>query len=248
MTTYWTVVVMVIGAALLVLLAIWHQLDPEGRRLERRWVALGNSFTISPGSRSWAAEVALSLPAEAIDLTAPGAGITDVRARQIGPALAARPAVAVIWVGVADLLHGQPLVPFLRDLASAIGQLQRAGCAVLVVGASGVELPDTGPGRGALRSLRRSLEEWEAGIGEICRTTGAENVDLGWASGASWPLRFAGPTVVMVAAELNRAGQGLSGPIERALRDGGGPSLATGGWDEPADPVARDRLGLPPVR
>ncbi|CAA9570470.1 MAG: hypothetical protein AVDCRST_MAG33-2478 [uncultured Thermomicrobiales bacterium] len=248
MTTYWTVVVIVIGAALLVLLAIWHRLDPGGGRRQRRWVALGNAFSPTPGARSWAASIGLAQLAEGIDLTSPGAGIADVVAGQLGPALAARPSVAVIWVGAADLLHGRPLVGFLRDLASVIGQLQRRGCAVLVVELTGAVPPGPGSGRPLARSFSRTLAEWESAIRDTCRVTGARLVRVEPGQGASPVLRLAGPLVSIEAAELERVGRALAGPIGASLRGGAGSSWASGDWDEPADPVLRARLGLPPVR
>lgn len=247
-TTYWTVVLIVIGAALLVLLAIWHQLDPAGRRGDRRWVALGNSFTAKPGSRSWVAAITLPRPAECIDLTSPGASIADVISGQLGPARAAGPLVAVIWVGAADLLHGRPLVGFLRDLASVIGQLQRQGCAVLVVEVAGAALPDDRSGKPLARSLGRALADWQSRIRETCQATGARLISIGPGTDEPPALRLDGPVILMDAPVLERVGQALRGPVGELLRDGGGLAGAAGDWDEPADPVARQRLGFPPVR
>ena len=250
LTTYWTVVALVIGAAVLVVLAFWHHLAPGDARRDRRWVALGTSFTSTPGVRAWATAIDVGPDVEGIDLTVPGATVSGMVAGQLGPALTAKPSAAVIWLGATDLLFGTPLTLFLRELTAAIGRLQRQGCAVLLVdlpylpsasGRSGGQRKD--PMAGATETVRTALRE-------TAQLTGAIFVDIPTtpAGGATTGARVTGPVVWLEQTILDAVGRAVSPILATALRDGSSLEGSVAAWDEPADPVQRRRLGLPPVR
>ena len=247
MTTYWTVIALVIGAAVLVVLAIWSRVAPGDRRPERRWVALGSSGTAGPGQRSWVAAIATRRRAEAIDLTAPGATLADVRASQLGPALAASPSAAVIWVGAGDLLHGVPIVAFQRELASVIGQLQVHGCQVLLVGLPPFRL-DGGLVERRRGTLADTVAQWQAAMTATAALTGAARLAPGPERPAGPTARLNGPVIWFDAAYLMQLGQRTAPVLDRLLATGPGRATGPAHWDEPADPAIRRRLGLPPVR
>ena len=250
MTTYWVVIAIVMGAAALILLTFWYQLAPGGPGRNRRWVAMGTSFTSGPCVRSWVAGIDIGVGAEGIDLTIAGATLADVIAGQLGPALAARPSAVVLWVGASDLLFGTPLPGFLRDLTTVIGRIQRQGCQVLMVG-----LPDLGTDVPAKLRRRNALagtsETWRTGLRDVAELTGSALilVPAGAEAGPrSGTVRVTGP-VPWIDPIMHTTVAGIvSSVLRQALRDGRYPAGPSEQWDEPADPVQRRRLGLPPVR
>jgi len=249
-TTYWVVIAIVMGAAALVLLAFWYQLAPGGPGRNRRWVAMGTSFTPASGVRSWVAGIDVGREAEGIDLTVAGATLSAVAASQLGPALAARPSAVVLWVGASDLLFGTPLPSFLRDLTTMIGRLQQQGCQVLLVG-----LPDLArdvPATGRRRNpLAETTETWRTGLREIAELTQSTLilVPAGPEAGPrSGTVRITGPVPWLDHAMHTTIADTVSPMLRQALRDGRYPAGPLERWDEPADPVQRRRLGLPPVR
>jgi hypothetical protein len=247
-TTYWTVVAMVIGAALMTLLAIWYQLDPGRRRSDRRWVALGSSGAPGPVQRSWAASISLRRRAEAIDLTAAGATIADVRASQLGPALAAAPTIVVIWLGVSDLLGGTSLAAFQRDSMGVIAQFQRNGCQVVLLGLPRFRAEPHPSNRRRNGSLAGTVGQWRETIEAIGRLTGATLVDPDEQTPAGPVVRFNGSVAWFDEGYLIEAGRAVIPVLDRLLTVTAPPHRGREDWDEPADPVSRRRLGLPPVR
>ncbi len=250
MTTYWVVIAIVMGAAALVLLAFWYQIAPGGPGRNRRWVAMGTSFTPMPGVRSWVAGIDVGGGAEGIDLTVAGATLSDVVAGQLGPALAARPSAVVLWVGANDLLFGTPLPGFLRDLMTVIGRLQRQGSQILLVGLP--DLATDGPAIGRRGNpLAETTEAWRKALREMAELTGSTLILVPASSDAGPERRtvqitgavpWLDPTTHTIVADI------VSPVLRQALRDGRYPAGPSERWDEPADPVQRRRLGLPPVR
>ena len=250
MTTYWVVITIVMGAAALILLAFWYQLAPGGPGRNRRWVAMGTSFTSGLGVRSWVAGIDMGGGAEGIDLTVAGATLSDVIAGQLGPALAARPSAVVLWVGASDLLFGTPQPDFLRDLTTVIGRLQRQGCQVLLVGLPDLagDVPTTTRRRDPLAG---TTEAWRTGLREMAELTGSAliPVPVGPEAGSrSGTVRVTGPVPWLDSAMHTTVAKIVSPVLRRALRDGRYPAGPSERWDEPADPAQRRRLGLPPVR
>lgn len=251
MTTYWTVIALVIGAALLVVLAFWHRMAPDGSRQPPRWVALGTSFTAKPGMRSWVGAIDVGPNTEGIDLTMAGAMVSDVVAGQLGPALAARPSVAVIWLGASDLLFGTPLPAFLRDLSSVVGRLQQQGCRVLLIGLPEMRSELSAPGRRRRDPLDGAINGMRTGLRETARLTGATLVEVPAArelGSVTKPLQATGPVLWLDPSVLDAVGHVISPVLAQALREGQTTGSSLAEWDEPADPVQRNRLGLPPVR
>ena len=247
MTTYRVVVTLVIGAVVLTLLAIWvlsaARRSPTGAP---RWVALGASFTVTAGQPSWVSAVRPSVrEIEGIDLTSPGAGVAAVVAAQLGPALAAHPSVAVIWVGTDDLLRGRPLGHFLADMRHVIERLRSAGSAVVLVGLPDLRWEQTGgSGRRPDKALRPRLTEWRSGLDELARATG---VDL-LTPRHPFPLTVTrrGDRVDLAESDRMAFGAIVTRAVERALASGS--AVVAPDAADPEDPVVRRRLGLPPIR
>ncbi len=249
MTTYAVVMAIVVGAGVLVLLAIWWRTGPTGDRRERRWVALGGSFTAAPGRPSWVSGVTLAgRPVEAIDLTAPGATLADVLSGQLGPALAARPTVVVVWVGPDDLLHGRPLPRFLADLGHLIDRCREDGVAVVLLGLPPVAWPADLRGRRPERVMAAAHAEWRRGLIEIARYGGADLVDPARVGGDEAVLVREGRWTLLADGVRGDLGPRLADVIRRSMRSGATPGALKDGQDGPADPVVRRRLGLPPLR
>lgn len=248
MTTYWTVIALVIGAAILVVLALWHRMAPGRSGQPPRWVALGTSFTANPGMRSWVDAIDVGRNIEGIDLTMAGATVSDVVAGQLGPALAARPAVAVIWLGASDLLFGTPLTTFLRDLSSVVWRLQQQGCRVLLIGFPGELSAPIGHRRNPLAG---AIDAMRTGLRETARLSGATLVAVPATTepgGVSKNLQVSGPVLWLEPSVLEAVGHVISPVLVQALCEGQTTGSLLAEWDEPADPVHRHRLGLPPVR
>jgi hypothetical protein len=238
-----------IGAAVLVLLAIWWRMGAAGGQRERRWVALGGSFTTAPGRPSWVSAVRLpGRPVEAIDLTAPGATLVDVLSAQLGPALAARPAVAVIWVGPDDLLNGRPLPALLADLGHVIDRCREEGVAVIVVGMPRVGWPQGLRGRRPERVMATVHGEWRTGIADVARHGGAELLPPERGDDAPPALVRDGRWTLLTDPARNAVADRLADAITTAMRRGVAVDALLDGHDGPGDPVVRRRLGLPPLR
>jgi lysophospholipase L1-like esterase len=129
-----------------------------------RFVALGDSITVGLGDpmpdrtwRGWAAILAHSLgsPAEVEfhNLAELGARAADLRHRQLTAALALRPSVAAVLVGVNDTLRRTfDINHFGQSLRHVVGSLTGAGATVLTA-----RLPDPGRMFGLPGSLARPL-------------------------------------------------------------------------------------------
>lgn len=164
-----------------------------------RYVALGDSITLGVGDpirraggrviwRGWAALLAESLepaePASASDpgqywhnFAANGARVADVERHQLPRALALRPELASVVVGVNDTLRsGFSADQVAVSLAHTVGALRAAGAQVLTM-----RLPD--PGRmfglpGALaRPLARRMAEVNAATRDVSARFGAIMLD-----------------------------------------------------------------------
>ena len=249
MTTYAVVMTLAIGAAVLILIALWWRLDSAGGRWERRWVALGGSFTSAPGRPSWVSAITIpGRPVEAIDLTASGATLVDVLAGQLGPALAARPAVAVIWVGPDDLLMGRPLPAFLTDLRHVIERCREDGVAVVVVGMPRMSWSADITGRRPERAMAPARTQWQIGIAEVARYAGAELILPERADADQTALGRTGPWTLLADPARKVLARRLAAVISRGMDRSRLVGDLFDGRDGPGDPVVRRRLGLPPIR
>src|SRR4051812_28421026 len=126
-----------------------------------RFVALGDSITVGMGDplpdggwRGWAALLAGSLPgADFQNLAISGALIADVYRDQVPRALALRPDIVSMVVGVNDTLRRGFDVDALRErLAASVGVLTAGGAVVLTI-----RQPDPGVMFGLPGALARPL-------------------------------------------------------------------------------------------
>jgi len=106
-----------------------------------RVVALGDSITsgdgvglVTPPALTWAALLAGWLaPADLTPLARAGARLRDVRAEQLPVAVAARPHVATLCVGLNDLVKTRCVAGTLQaDVHALVGGLRSAGATVVV--------------------------------------------------------------------------------------------------------------------
>jgi lysophospholipase L1-like esterase len=155
-----------------------------------RFVALGDSVTSGYGDpmpgggwRGWAALLAGTLEAGAVavefrNLAVSGARIADVAGGQLPGALAARPTLASVLVGMNDTLRGDfDAVALATQLDDMVGALGATGATVLTA-----RLPDPGrmfglPGFLA-RPLGRRMSELNAALDTIAERHGTIHVDL----------------------------------------------------------------------
>ncbi|HLY33136.1 MAG TPA: SGNH/GDSL hydrolase family protein [Jatrophihabitantaceae bacterium] len=116
-------------------------IDAPGRHGRRpRVVALGDSISCGEGvgvsvhlAHTWAAVVAHSLGGELDLLATRGARIADVRLSQLPLALARRPDVATLIVGLNDISRGGWDEPRMRaDLHTVVGALRAQGVTVVL--------------------------------------------------------------------------------------------------------------------
>jgi lysophospholipase L1-like esterase len=150
-----------------------------------RFVALGDSITVGMGDplpdggwRGWAALLAGSLPgADFQNLAISGALIADVYRDQVPRALALRPDIVSMVVGVNDTLRRGFDVDALRErLAASVGVLTAGGAVVLTI-----RLPDPGvmfglPGALA-RPLARRVRAINAAMDDIAARHGTLHFD-----------------------------------------------------------------------
>lgn len=249
MTTYWIVIAITVIAALLVLLTIWTAIAPASHRRQPRWVALGASGTASHATRSWVALLAERVPGvEGIDLTTPGAMLIDMQQEQLGPALSARPTVAVIHAGIEDLLHGTSLEVCLLELAGIIEHLQHAECQVVMIGMVDLRLTELGEGAGQHdRPMRKVSAEWSAALDATARRLGATLVRPSTANAAVTGT-LSGSIVALDPAFLEDVARAAAPVVRRSLASSFRGAPAGDDWDLPADPRERRALGLPRVR
>lgn len=150
-----------------------------------RFVALGDSLTVglcdpAPGGwRGWARLLADSLDgAQLHNLARCGARAHDVATDRLAQALAARPSLASVVVGVNDTLRGDfSLGQTARDVAYAAAALTQAGAIVLTA-----RLPEPGAMLGlpdvVRRPLARRTRALNAVLDDLARRYGTVHLDI----------------------------------------------------------------------
>ena len=96
-----------------------------------------------------------------------------------------------------------------------------------------------------------SVAAVRTGLREMAQLTGSTLIDVPAGAPADREasrVQVDGPVAWLDADELDAVGRAVSPVLAEALRDGRASEGIAGGWDEPADPAQRRRLGLPPVR
>lgn len=148
-----------------------------------RFAALGDSITVGMGDpapgRGWAALLAGTLPQpELHNLATLGALAADVERAQLPAAMALRPDVASVVVGINDTLRGD-FDPERTgtSVGRTVAALRAAGAEVLTV-----RLPDPGqmfglPGALA-RPLARRMRAVNAAVDEVARRYGTVHLDV----------------------------------------------------------------------
>jgi lysophospholipase L1-like esterase len=219
--------------------------DISTRRVS--FAALGDSTTEGLGDpvpgggwRGWAALLAEGLgptgQVELANLAASGATARIVRETQLGPALALRPAVASVVVGVNDTLrNGFDPVRIGADMDHVIGALQAAGATVLTA-----RLPDPGrmfglPGV-VRRPLSRRMRALNAAVDTVAAQRGTLHLDL-----ADHPSTY--EAAMWSVDRLHPSERG-----HRQLARGFAELLHHAGWPLHAVPSAEPSGGAEPTR
>jgi lysophospholipase L1-like esterase len=104
-------------------------------------IALGDSISCGEGvgirlhtSQTWVARTAAALGCELELLARPGARVRDVRAEQVPAALALRPTLVTLLIGLNDVIRsGFDAATISADLDAAVGALRGPGRTVLLV-------------------------------------------------------------------------------------------------------------------
>jgi len=182
-------------AALLVLAMTTATAEPT-------YVALGDSTGVGVGARrggGYPDRLAArsrrdGRPLRLVNLCVSGATVADVAAGQLDPALAARPAVLTLGIGINDVTRGTELTSFARDYERVATALAGTGAAVLLVNVPDLARSPLAVGEEARRALHARVEGVNARIAEAARRHGFALVDLFDAT----------------AAELSRGGELLS--------------------------------------
>lgn len=151
-----------------------------------RLVSLGDSFSCGEGvglrvdlAATWAGLLAAALPgARWTPLAAPGARTRDVRDRQLPAALAVRPDLATLLVGLNDVIRsGFDADAVGSDLHQIVTTLQATGCSVLLARLHdpGALLRLAGPMR---RAVMVRVTAVNAAVDEISSRTKSPVFDL----------------------------------------------------------------------
>jgi lysophospholipase L1-like esterase len=134
------------------------------------FVALGDSTTVGVGDpipngrwRGWAVQLASSLELELHNVAASGARTADVAATQLPAALALRPRLASVVVGVNDTLRDRfDPAAISRAVSTTVAALTDVGAVVLTA-----RLPDPGRMFGLPAALARPLARRMAAVNAI---------------------------------------------------------------------------------
>jgi hypothetical protein len=203
---------------------------------ELLYVAVGGSAELTGAARTGdPARIAGRLEAggrrvRLVDLTAPGAGASAVRAEQLLRAVALRPALVTVALGPVDVMAKASLKGFSRDLEIVADLLRRNAGTVVVATLPHAEVLRPG----ADRAFRRRVDAFNWAIVRIARRHGLTLVDLRrepGASAASWE-EAAAPVVERALPPPRSRGQAL-----REATSAADPRRAGGAGGRPlADP------------
>ncbi|MBF6170602.1 SGNH/GDSL hydrolase family protein [Nocardia blacklockiae] len=206
----------------------------------RRFVALGDSQTEGIGDpdgrgghRGWADRLAALLAGSCPQLAyanfaVRGRRAGEIRAEQLGPALAAAPDLAAVVAGMNDLIRPRfDRDAVLADIDAMLAALTAAGARVVTF-----TFPDIGGVAPIVRPLSARVREMNARMRELARRPGVVLVDF---------EPVAATTDRRVWAEdrlhLNPLGHDL---VARAVAEALGVPGADGGWRQPLPPCRRE--------
>ena len=213
-----------------------------------RLVSLGDSFSCGEGvglridlPQTWVGLLASALPdCRWADLAVAGATVGDVRAEQLPVALAHRPDLVTLLVGLNDVVRaGFEPAQVAEHLSAVVETLLASGAAVLLVRLHdpGAMLPIpqqlTGPLR---RGLAVRVGVLQATVDGLADRPGVHVLDLadvpglgnaaGWATDRIHPSAIGHRDIAVEASKLlRRAGRTVM-PLASAAHGSGGPSAA----------------------
>ena len=214
-----------------------------------RVVSLGDSFSCGEGvglrvelPLTWVGLLVAGLARRSPDwtpLAVAGARVRDVRRQQLPVAVALRPQLATVLVGLNDVVRaGFEPAAVREDLAQVVGQLGGTGCTVLLVRLHDPSaLLPLGPLR---RGLSARVEVLHGAVDALADQPGVHVVDLGavarladrdcWAVDRVHPSNVGHAVVAgAAAAVLERAGMGVRLPAP-AVPLASPSALAQGRW------------------
>lgn len=194
MIGYWIVVAM-IGCALAAVVVAGAteaeavpSSDVRDRQIRRRTVVAILTAPAAPsigaaevGRETWVSRLAGGLAPGVVvhHETVGGRTLAEARRDRLPAVLVAEPIVVGVWMVLDDLATGVPLRDYERELAATLTTLTAAGCRVALG-----NVPDLGRAPGLDGGsdhavvLRLTAEHWNAAIGRLAATYGAEVVDL----------------------------------------------------------------------
>lgn len=139
---------------------------------------------LDPDRENWVAQLGARFPAgtRVVNLGISGATVSEAVEQELDVAVAARPSVAAVWLGVNDFSDNVPLTTYTQNLAFLLHALRRDGQTRVYV----ANLPDLRllPSfhRRDQAALAASVAQWNAAIARTAAEQGATLVDLagGW--------------------------------------------------------------------
>jgi lysophospholipase L1-like esterase len=150
-----------------------------------RYVALGDSTGYGVGARHGgypqrltARAARAGFPVELVNLSVSGAKVADLRAGQLPRAVAARPRVVTLGIGINDVTWGTDPDRFAADYDAVAEGLAGTGALVLALNVLDLSRSPAIPADDLRRAARERIERVNARILEVARRRGLGLVDL----------------------------------------------------------------------
>lgn len=129
------------------------------------YVALGDSTGVGVGARAgggYPARLVTRLagegrPVRLVNVCASGARVADVLATQLAPALAARPGLVTLGIGINDVTHGTDLARFATDYERVAQALAGTGAPVVAINVPDLALSPLAQGEETQRLIRHRI-------------------------------------------------------------------------------------------
>jgi lysophospholipase L1-like esterase len=118
------------------------------------------------------------LPVRLVNLCYPGARAGDALRLQLPRALAARPRLVTVGIGINDVLHGTDLDSYRRDLEALAQRLQGSGARVLLVNVPDLERSPRVAVAGPPAEVRARVWLANQAVAEVAARYGFDLVDL----------------------------------------------------------------------
>ncbi len=202
------------------------------------YVALGDSTGVGVGARrSYPARLAAraaraGTPVRLENLCASGARVADVLRDQLGRAVAARPAVVTLGIGINDVLLGTDAASYARDLEEVAHRLDASGARVLLLDVPDLALSPRAVGEEARTAVRGRARTLNAVIADVARRHAFERADLFGRGDAVYgaPGTLSGDAFHPSDLGYERWADALAAPFQRLLSRAasGGAGLSPG--------------------